>query len=177
MVVSRLVPYKRIDLAVRAASELGLKLKVAGAGRDEERLRSLAGDCVEFLGFVPGSDLPRLMGRCRALIFPGLEDFGIAPVQAQASGRPVIAFGGGGALDTVIAGATGEHFPNQTVDSLKTVWRSFDHQAYNPELIRSHARKFDQSIFAERVQAFIEQAWQAHQAQQTFHFRDPIVAV
>ncbi|MCY3833444.1 MAG: glycosyltransferase [Chloroflexi bacterium] len=176
LVVSRLVPYKRIDLAVRAATELGLKLKIAGAGRDEERLRSLAGDCVEFLGFAPESELPRLMGRCRALIFPGLEDFGIAPVQAQASGRPVIAFAGGGALDTIIPGLTGEHFHHQTVDSLKEVWRKFDHQAYNPELMRGHAKAFDTSVFAERIQTFIEQAWQAHQAKRDFSFRDPVVA-
>lgn len=176
LVVSRLVPYKRIDLAARAATELGLKLKIAGAGRDEERLRSLAGDSVEFLGFVPDSEMPRLLGRCRALIFPGLEDFGIAPVQAQASGRPVIAFAGGGALDTVIPGATGEHFHNQTVDSLKEVWRNFDHQAYNPAVIRGHAKAFDTSVFTERIQTFIEQAWQARQAKREFRFRDPVVA-
>ncbi len=176
LVVSRLVPYKRIDLAVQAATALGLKLKVAGTGRDLERLRSLAGDCVEFLGFVPDSDLPGLMSRCRALVFPGLEDFGITPLQAQASGRPVIAFGGGGALDTVIPGLTGEHFSNLTVDSLKEVWRNFDERAYNPEALRRHARRFDASIFAERISAFVEQAWQAHQAQREFRFRDPVIA-
>ena len=177
LVVSRLVPYKRIDLAVRAATELGLKLKIAGVGRDEGRLRSLAGDCVEFLGFVPEPDLPPLMARCRALVFPGLEDFGIAPLQAQASGRPVIAFAGGGALDTVIPGQTGEYFRSQTVDSLKEVWQKLDCQAYNPDVIRCHARKFDTRNFSLRIQAFMEQAWQAHQAQLEFRFRDPVMDV
>lgn len=176
LVVSRLIPYKRIDLAIQAASELGLKLKIAGAGRDRERLRALAGDNVEFLGFVPDSELPRLMAKCRALIFPGLEDFGITPVQVQAAGRPVIAYGGGGALDTVIPGVTGEHFPEMTVDSLKAVWRNFDERAYNPQEIRAHARQFDVSAFLERISAFVEQAWAAHSSGQSFQYRDPVKA-
>lgn len=176
LIVSRLIPYKRIDLAVQAASELGLKLKVAGAGRDLHRLRALAGDNVEFLGYVPDAELPELMAHCRALIFPGLEDFGIAPVQAQAAGRPVIAFSGGGALDTVIPGVTGEHFAELTADSLKEVWREFDYSAYNPQEIQGQARKFDVSVFVERIDAFVRQAWHAHKCNQEFQFRDPIVA-
>ena len=175
LIVSRLIPYKRIDLAVRAAAELRLPLKIAGAGRDLERLRGLAGDTVEFLGFVPDEDLPGLMAKCRALIFPGLEDFGISPVQAQAAGRPVIAFGGGGALDTVIPAVTGELFADATVNSLKEVWRNFDPDAYNSEVIRSHALRFDTSVFIERIRAYIEQAWQAHRARRRFQFKDPVV--
>jgi len=175
LVVSRLVPYKRIDLAIQAAAELGFKLKIAGSGRDCGRLRALAGDNVEFLGYVPDGDLPRLMARCKALIFPGLEDFGIAPVQAQAAGRPVIAFGDGGALDTVIPGVTGEHFPELTVDSLKGVWRNFDERAYNPQEIRLQAKKFDVSAFVARISAFVEQAWAAHSSGQAFQYQDPIV--
>ncbi len=176
LLVSRLIPYKRIDLAIQAAAELGLKLKIAGVGRDMERLRALAGDNVEFLGFVPDKELPRLMARCKALIFPGLEDFGITPVQAQAAGRPVIAYGGGGALDTVIPGLTGEHFAELTVDSLKAVWHNFDDCAYNPQVIRAHAKKFDVSAFAERIKAFVAQAWAAHTSRQRFEFHDPVVA-
>ena len=175
LVVSRLVPYKRIDLAIQAASDLGFKLKIAGAGRDCGRLRALASDNVEFLGYVPDGELPRLMANCKALIFPGLEDFGIAPVQAQSAGRPVIAFGGGGALDTVIPGLTGEHFPELTVDSLKEVWRNFDERAYNPQAIRLQAKKFDVSAFGERISAFVEQAWAAHTSGQAFQFRDPVL--
>ncbi len=176
LVVSRLIPYKRIDLAIQAATELGVKLKIAGAGRDRERLQALAGDNVEFLGFVPAGQLPRLMAQCKALIFPGLEDFGIVPVQAQAAGRPVIAFCGGGALDTVVPGFTGEHFAEMTVDSLKEVWRKFDERAYNPHEIRSHARQFDRSAFVERISAFVEGAWAAHISGQDFRYLDPVLA-
>ena len=177
LVVSRLIPYKRIDLAVQAATELGIRLKVAGVGRDLERLRNLAGENVQFLGYVPDQDLPALMANCKALLFPGLEDFGIAPVQAQAAGRPVIAFQGGGALDTVIPGVTGEFFSGESVSSLKEVWRNFDAQAYNSERIREHALQFDTAVFMRRIDAFVEQAWQAHQAQGKFRFEDPVASI
>ena len=174
LVVSRLIPYKRIDLAIQAANELGLPLKIAGSGRDLDRLREMAGDTVEFLGFVPDADLPGLMAGCRALIFPGLEDFGITPVQAQAAGRPVIAFAGGGALDTVEAGLSGEFFVEPSVDSLKAVWREFDPDAYNPGEIRQRALRYDTAIFTRRISEFVEQAWQAHQAGREFEFQDPV---
>ncbi|MCY3575425.1 MAG: glycosyltransferase [Chloroflexi bacterium] len=174
LIVSRLVPYKRIDLAVRAATELGLPLKIAGAGRDLARLKTLAGATVEFLGFVPAADLSPLMARCRALLFPGLEDFGITPVQAQAAGRPVIAYRGGGALDTIIVGETGEFFDQPTVDSLKATWRNFDAFAYNPRQIRSQAQRFDTSAFCRRMQAFIDEAWAAHRDKRSYHFDDPV---
>ncbi len=132
LVVSRLIPYKRIDLAVQAATRLGVPLKVGGKGRDLERLQALAGPTVEFLGYVADDDLPDLMARCKAFLFPGLEDFGITPVQAEAAGRPVIAYGGGGALDTVIPGVTGELFGEMTVESLMAVMRDFDDQRYDP---------------------------------------------
>ena len=177
LIVSRLAPYKRIDLAVKAATELGFPLKIAGAGRDLERLRGLAGDNVEFLGYVADDALPQLMAKCKALLFPGLEDFGIAPVQAQAAGRPVIAFRGGGALDTVVPGVTGEFFKAPTVDALNAVWQRFDAGAYDPAVIRSHALRFDKAVFQERIGAYVEQAWQAHQAKLRFQFQDPVAAV
>jgi len=177
LIVSRLAPYKRIDLAVRAASEMGLPLKIAGAGRDLERLRALAGDNVEFLGYVSDDALPQLMAKCRALLFPGLEDFGITPVQAQAAGRPVLAFRGGGALDTVVPGETGEFFEQATADALKSVWRRFDADAYDPEIIRRHALRFDTALFRERISAYVQQAWQAHQQRGKFTYQDPDVAV
>ena len=177
LVVSRLIPYKRIDLAVRAATELGVKLKVAGRGRDLHRLRSMAGETVEFLGFVPDAELPELMAKCRAFLFPGLEDFGITTVQAQSAGRPVIAFAGGGALDTVIPGVSGEHFADLTVESLKRAMDDFDESAYDPEVIRRHALKFDASVFTRRITAFVEQAWQARQSDTTFRWRDPCMMI
>jgi glycosyltransferase involved in cell wall biosynthesis len=159
LVVSRLIPYKRIDLAVEAATRLGVRLKVGGRGRDLERLRAMAGDTVEFLGYVPDDALPGLMARCKAFIFPGFEDFGITPVQAQAAGRPVIAYGAGGALDTVVPGVTGEHFAGQTVESLMRVMATFDAAAYDPAAIRAHALQFDTSVFNAQISAFVEGAW------------------
>jgi glycosyltransferase involved in cell wall biosynthesis len=147
LVVSRLIPYKRIDLAVQAATRLGVRLLVGGKGRDLERLQAMAGPTVEFLGYVPDDDLPDLMARCKAFLFPGLEDFGITPVQAQAAGRPVIAYGGGGALDTVIPGVTGELFHELTVESLMAVMRDFDAARYDTAAIRAHAERFDTRHF------------------------------
>ncbi len=174
LVVSRLIPYKRIDLAVQAATRLGLPLKVSGKGRDLERLQAMAGPSVEFLGYVPDDDLPDLMARCKAFLFPGLEDFGITPVQAQAAGRPVIAFGGGGALDTVIPGQTGEHFYDMTVDSLAAVMADFDAGQYDPLTVRDHALRFDTTVFQRQITSYVEQAWDAFQNQRNFVWHDPV---
>ncbi len=160
LVVSRLVPYKRIDLAVEACTRLGLPLLVAGKGRDRERLESLAGPTVHFLGFVPDEQLPDLLARCRALIFPGLEDFGIVPVQAQAAGRPVIAFRSGGALDTVIPGRTGEFFTEQSVEALAAILQHFDPDAYDPPTIRAHAMRFDSAVFRQAITGYVQRAWE-----------------
>jgi glycosyltransferase involved in cell wall biosynthesis len=158
LVVSRLVPYKRIDLAVQACTRLNLPLIVGGQGRDLERLRALAGPTVKFIGYVPDAELPRLMARCRAFIFPGLEDFGITPVQAQASGRPVIAYRGGGALDTVIPGVTGEFFDSLTVDALCDALQRFDPTRYTPAAIRDHALKFDSAVFQREITRLVADA-------------------
>ncbi len=176
LIVSRLIPYKRIDLAVQAATRLGLPLKIGGKGRDLERLQAMAGPTVEFIGYVPDEDLPDLMARCKAFLFPGLEDFGITPVQAQAAGRPVIAFGGGGSLDTVIPGKTGEHFHEMTVDSLAAVMESFDANAYDPIVLRQHALQFDTQVFARQITSYVEQAWDAFQHKREFVWRDPVAA-
>lgn len=174
LIVSRLIPYKRIDLAVQAATRLGLPLKIGGRGRDLERLRSMAGPTVEFLGYVPDSELPNLMARARAFIFPGLEDFGITPVQAQAAGRPVIAYAGGGALDTVIPGVTGETFETLSVDSLAAVMANFDASRYAPVAIRQHALRFDTRLFAQQITTYVEAAWEAHQRNEPLMWRNPI---
>ncbi len=162
LIISRLIPYKRIDLAVQAAKQLGVRLLIGGKGRDLERLQALAAghDNIEFLGFVPDDDLPDLMARCKAFIFPGFEDFGITPVQAQAAGRPVIAYGGGGALDTVIPGVTGELFDALTVESLVNVMRDFEPTRYDVGTIRKHAEKFDTALFNQQITGYIERAWE-----------------
>jgi len=151
LVVSRLIPYKRVDLAVTACTQLGLPLLVGGSGRDRERLERMAGPTVQFLGYVPDADLPDLMARCAAFIFPGLEDFGITPLQAQSAGRPVIAFRGGGALDTVIEGTTGLFFDEQTVESLCDTLKQFDQSQFDWRACRENALRFDRSVFEREI--------------------------
>jgi glycosyltransferase involved in cell wall biosynthesis len=163
LVVGRLVPYKRIDLAVQACSALQLPLKVAGSGRDLERLKSVAGPTVEFLGWVPDEALPELMAHCRAFLFPGAEDFGIAPLEAMAAGRPVIAYAYGGALDTVIDRVSGVLFEEQTLESVTRALQRFDAEAYDPAVIRAHAEQFDTAVFQRRVTAFVTRAWEEHE--------------
>jgi glycosyltransferase involved in cell wall biosynthesis len=156
LVVSRLIPYKRIDLAVRACTALDLPLIVVGDGRDRSRLESMAGPTVQFLGRVADADLPDVMARCKAFLFPGMEDFGIAPVEAQAAGRPVIAYQGGGALDTVIEGQTGAFFDQQSVASLTDALREFDANRFTAAACTENAKRFDAPVFHRELAAFVE---------------------
>lgn len=155
LVVSRLVPYKKVDVAVRAFSELGEKLVVAGSGPEEARLKDMAGKNVEFIGFVPDSQLPDLYAGCRAFLFPGYEDFGITPLEAQASGRPVIAYGAGGALETVSPGTTGAFFSEQTPASLAEAVGKFDCDSVDPAAVREHAMRFDSAVFKKKIHEFV----------------------
>ena len=164
LVVSRLIPYKRIDLAVLAFNELGLPLKIVGEGRDRAALQSLARPNIEFVGWVDDEALQGLLSRTRAFIFPGLEDFGIAPLEAMAAGRPVIAYAGGGALDTVQPGVTGEFFTELTPESLAGVVREFDPTRYDPATIRRHAEQFDRAVFQQKLGQFVEERFTAHRA-------------
>jgi glycosyltransferase involved in cell wall biosynthesis len=157
LVVSRLIPYKRIDLAVRTCSELGLPLVVVGEGRDRATLEAMAGPTVRFLGRVPDDELGRLLAHCRAFIFPGYEDFGIAPVEAQAAGRPVIAYAAGGALDTVIDGETGLFFHEQTPEALAGAIRHLDSADFSAAVIRRNAERFSAARFRQELYAFIEE--------------------
>jgi glycosyltransferase involved in cell wall biosynthesis len=157
LIISRLVPYRRIDLAVRAFNQLGLPLVIGGAGRDREPLEALAGPNITFLGYVPDVELPDLYRRCRAYILPGSEDFGIAPVQAMAAGRPVIAYASGGALDTVIPGRTGLHFHEPTPQSLIDAVQAFQDQTFDPQEIRCHAQRFDKSVFEGKLRSYVQQ--------------------
>jgi glycosyltransferase involved in cell wall biosynthesis len=157
LIVSRLIPYKRIDLAVKAFNQLGRPLVIAGGGRDREALEALAGPTVTFLGYVPDEELPGLYARCRAYVLPGVEDFCIAPVEAQAAGRPVIAYGAGGALDTVIEGETGAFFHRQTSDALAEAVRAFDPDAMDPAACCANADHFDVSVFRNKLSRFIRE--------------------
>lgn len=151
LVVSRLVPHKRVDLAVRACTRYGIPLKVAGSGRSERELREMAGPTVEFLGRVDDDELAGLMARCRGFILAGSEDFGISAVEAQAAGRPVIAFGAGGALESVIPGETGLFFFERTAESLMTAIREFDSIAWNPARARANAERFSKDRFQREI--------------------------
>lgn len=156
LIVSRLVPYKRIDLAVQAFTQLGLPLRIVGGGREEGRLRRMAGKNVQFLGHVSDDEVRSQLAHCRALIFPGEEDFGLTPVEAQASGRPVIAYGAGGARASIVEGVTGVFFGRQTPEALAEAVRDFQDERFDPQVIRRHAESFDSAHFAQRMAAFIE---------------------
>ena len=156
LIVSRLVPYKRIDLAVRAFNELKLPLWIGGDGRDRASLERIAKANVRFLGRIPDEELGPLLARCRAFILPGKEDFGITPVEAMAAGRPVIAYGGGGALDYVIDGISGILFREQTPESLADAVLRFNRVAFDPTILRSHAGQFDQNRFKTKMASFIQ---------------------
>lgn len=156
LILSRLIPYKRIDLAVQAFNELGLPLVIAGEGRDRPRLQAMAKSNITFLGRVDDARAAELMARCRAFIFPGLEDFGIAPVQAQAAGRPVIAFAGGGALDTVVDGVTGLFFREPAPSSLADAVRRLDDVRFEPAAIREFALRFDTQVFKRKMSDLVE---------------------
>jgi glycosyltransferase involved in cell wall biosynthesis len=165
LIVSRLIPYKRIDLAIDAFNKLGIRLKIVGSGgRDLSALRARAGKNVEFVGRVSDDELKKLYAGCRALVFPGEEDFGIAPLEANASGRPVVAYAGGGALDTVVDGKTGVLFdqqqPEQLIDAVKRVEAS----SWDGRDLRQHARKFDSQVFREQMLRLIHESVAAHAA-------------
>lgn len=162
LMVSRLVPYKRVDLAVEVFNELGLPLVVIGGGSQLEYLKSIAKPNVKILGRQSDEVIKEHYAKCRAFIFPGEEDFGITPLEAQASGRPVIAYGKGGALETVVDGKTGLFFEEQTVESLKEAVLKFDNMEWNKQEIREHALTFDEEIFKEKIRKYVEEKRAKH---------------
>jgi len=159
LIVSRMLPYKRIDIAIQACNKLRIPLKVVGGGRDKARLKSMAGPTVEMLGRVSDEERLRLMRECRALIFPGMEDFGLVPVEAMACGKPVIAYAGGGALDTVRVGVSGVFFNEQTPESLADAIMEFDPRQFDPYAIRKHAELFDVKVFKEQILRFVREKY------------------
>jgi glycosyltransferase involved in cell wall biosynthesis len=164
LIASRLRPYKRIDLAVQAFDSLGLPLKIAGHGSDAKRLRSMAGPNIEFLGFVSDEELSDLYGRCQALVFTGEEDFGLAPLEANAAGCPVIALAAGGALETVVEGQTGMLFSPDTPAALADTVRRFDPSAFDADRIRAHAQQFSAERFEERIRGFVDEKLREHRS-------------
>ncbi|PWB79516.1 MAG: glycosyltransferase family 4 protein [Candidatus Methylomirabilota bacterium] len=178
LVAGAFAPYKRVDLAIEACNRLRRRLVIVGEGQEESRLRRIAGPTIEFVGWRSDREVADLLGRCRALVFPGEEDFGILPVEAMASGRPVIAYGKGGATETVIPlnggqwrvasgesrhpsliphPPTGIFFHEQTVEALTQAIELFERSAdqFEPEALRTYALTFDRSIFEKRIAGYI----------------------
>jgi glycosyltransferase involved in cell wall biosynthesis len=172
LAVGRLVPYKRTDILIDACSKLGRKLVIVGDGPEMKRLKKQAGKNIEFLGEVDESQLRKIYAQCRALLFAADEDFGMVPLEAQSYGRPVIAFGKGGSLETVVgvyapirrqkveegSAITGVFFAEQTADALAKAILSFEssEDIFVPQDIQLHARKFDTSIFVDRLRGYVE---------------------
>lgn len=159
LVVSALVPYKRIDLAVEAFNRSGAPLKIVGSGPEYRALRKRARANVEFLGAAGGEDLRRLYQGAAAFLLPGEEDFGIATLEAQACGTPVIAYGRGGSLETVVPGATGFLFNEPTVAGLLGALDKFRTFACNRETIRSNAMRFSREKFKDGISSCLRKAW------------------
>jgi glycosyltransferase involved in cell wall biosynthesis len=186
LLVTALVPYKRVDLAIEAANRMKFPLKIIGAGQDDNRLRRLAGSSVELLGWQSDSEIRQHYARCKALLFPGEEDFGIVPLEAMACGKPVIAYARGGALETVVSLVlreptvrkeravgmpfracdeqypTGVFFDEQKPESLINAVEMFERHRnrFDSERIRAHVEPFDRKYFKERLRQLIESSWE-----------------
>jgi len=155
LVLSRLISYKRIDLAIEACKRMNRRLIIIGDGPDRARLEKLADDRIEFLGRQPDQIVNYYLARCRALLFPGEEDFGMAPLEANAAGRPVIAYNAGGARETVVDGKTGLFFDHPNSMALSSAIERFESMVWSQILLRRHAEKFDNNVFAFRVLQFL----------------------
>jgi len=164
----RLVPYKRIDIVVEAFKQIpDKKLKVFGDGIDRERLQKIAGNAsnIEFLGRVSNEKRSDLFSKCQAFINPQVEDFGITVVEAMASGRPVISFAKGGALETIIEGQTGEFFAEQTPEAIVSAVKNFNPVKYDSAFIHNHATKFSEERFKREMKELIDSEWEKFSVQ------------
>jgi glycosyltransferase involved in cell wall biosynthesis len=156
----RLVPYKRFDLLVKTFNRLGMNLKIFGDGPLFNELQKMAGPKVEFLGRVTEETKIELFEKCLAFINPQVEDFGITTVEAMAAGRPVIAFGQGGARETIVDGQTGVFFHEQEWETLADTIIRFKPENFKSQTIRDHALQFDEEVFKEKMVALVERAWE-----------------
>ena len=155
IILARLVGYKRIDLAVSAFTKMGKRLVVIGTGPASKELVQDAGPTIEFVGRLSDDEVEGYVSRCRALIFPGEEDFGMAPVEVAAAGRPTIAFRAGGATETVVDGVTGVFFDQQTAESLIDAVERFEGCSWSPVAIRQHSQEFSRDVFRNRMTSFL----------------------
>ena len=156
MVLSRMVSYKRLDLAIEACTRLKRNLVVVGTGPQRAALESSAGPTVRFAGRLPDREVAHLAARCRALLFPGEEDFGMAPLEVAAAGRPTIAYRAGGATETVLDGETGVFFDEQSPESLMEAIEKFERIDWSSTTIRRHAEQFTVPVFRSRLARFLE---------------------
>lgn len=171
LTASRMVPYKRMDLIVEAFTAMpDKKLVVVGDGPEFEKVKSKAGPNIELLGYQSFATLKDLMQRAKAFVFAAEEDFGIAPVEAQACGTPVLAFGKGGARETVVDGQTGLFFPAQTVEALKAAVRRFEAmpESFDPAVIRSNALRFSEERFRRELTDFVSEKWAEFQVERGY---------
>lgn len=159
LVVSRLLPYKRVDLAISACEKLGRSLKVVGTGPELNDLKRQAGRYTEFLGFVSDSELPALYAGAKALLFPQEEDFGITTLEAAASGKPTLAYRAGGALETIIEHKTGLFFAEQETASLMAAMEQCETHHWEPSEIRRHAEKFKRDNFLQQMEELVHNQW------------------
>ena len=166
--MSRLVKYKRIDIAVQAFNQLGWSLKIVGIGKEEGRLKAMAKKNIEFLGQLTEERLLDYYQKCSAVVFPPAEDFGLVPLEAQACGRPVLAFKAGGALETVKERKTGMFFFPQTPEALTKVLIDFNTLEYQSEDCRRNAERFSKELFKKKIKEVVKKEWQKHQRKLVF---------
>lgn len=159
LIVSRLQEYKRIDIAIEACNKLNIPLIIIGDGPDRERLEKLAGSTVKFLGRQSDETIKEYYSKCKAFLFTGEEDFGITPLEAMASGRPVIAYRKGGALETVVENVTGVFFDKQDPDDLVNSINIFNDTKFDKAVIRKHAETFDEEIFKNKIQNYVNKCY------------------
>jgi glycosyltransferase involved in cell wall biosynthesis len=159
LIVGRQVAYKRLDLAVDAFNALGLPLVVAGAGEEIAIQKPRAKGNIDFRGFVADQDLPQLYANAKAVLYPQEEDYGLVPVEAQAAGTPVIAYGKGGASETVVDGTTGVLFHEQSSVALIEAVKRFEKLKFDPVVLRDHAKKFDEEVFKKKIKEYVEQVY------------------
>jgi glycosyltransferase involved in cell wall biosynthesis len=156
LVVSALAPYKRFDLAIAACEKLGRKLIVIGSGQEAKKLKAVAGANTTFLGWQPDEVIRDHYRRCRAVLFPAEEDFGIVPVEAQACGAAVIAFGKGGAVETIRDGVTGLFFAEQTPEAVVEAMERFEKGAFDPAAARANAEPFGLERYERELFGYVE---------------------
>lgn len=168
VIVSRLRPYKRVDIAIDAFNQLGLPLVVVGGGEEYEKLKSKAKDNITFLGEISDEEKNKVLGKSKAFIFPQEEDFGISPVEAMACGKPVIAYKSGGALETVIEDKTGVFFDEQNWESLVDAVIKFENKKsiFSAKEIRQWSEKFSSEVFKQEIEAYVNTCWQEFSGRQ-----------